>query len=301
MPYQAATKRTKELTLVKTTDITFATTGASLGTYAIPRASVIFYADSAGNWRMRFNISMVCSSGSRADVTATFVNVIFKNVADFKQAITVTTDSASGVFGFAAPNTATITMFHGTSTTDEYNLSGDVELNAEPTTYTTAANMEGVVAADVYIPPASASVDGIVNRSAQTIAGDKNLTGQTTVASGAVGSFAWGAGTPTGISSSEVTIIGTSVQQYIRVGNQVSLMVRFSSNNTGAAGTKNINLALPIASNLTDNNLFGTVTTDSATAGRVYANTSTDEANIEIYLPTANGIATVCHIMYTVA
>lgn len=173
VPYMAATKRTKELALVKTTDITFATTGASLGTYAIPRASVIFYADSTGNWRMRFNISLICSSGSRGDITVTFTGLVFKNVSDFKQAVCVTTDSNTAVFGWAAPNASTINIYHATSTTDEYNLSGDVELNAEPTTYTTAANMEGVVAVDVYLPPASATEDGLVNRSAQNFSGVK--------------------------------------------------------------------------------------------------------------------------------
>jgi hypothetical protein len=67
--------------------------------------------------------------------------------------------------------------------------SGDVELNAEPTTYTTAANMEGVVAADVYIPPASAGIQGLVNNLAGNTLGTPILgkTDGVAVADGYVG------------------------------------------------------------------------------------------------------------------
>lgn len=181
VPYVGATKRTKQLTLVKTTDITVATSGATLGTYLITRAVAIFYADSAGIWRMIYNLRLSCDAGTRADITVTFPNVVFKNTAAFKQACSVgvsaTVEITGAAYTYPAGSSNTVIVEHAGGSTTGYQISGDVELNSEPTTYTTAANMEGVVAADVYIAPASASVDGLVNRSAQTFAGVKTFNG----------------------------------------------------------------------------------------------------------------------------
>jgi hypothetical protein len=68
-------------------------------------------------------------------------------------------------------------------------ISGDVELDAEPTTYTTTANMEGVVAADVYIAPAAAGTAGLVNNVAGNTVGTPILgrIDGGTVAAGYVG------------------------------------------------------------------------------------------------------------------
>jgi hypothetical protein len=157
VPYSAATKRTKELSLVKTTDLTAATSGASLGTYLITRGVAVFYADSNNVWRMCFNIRMSCDSGTRQDVAFTFPNVVFKTVTGLKQAVAVgisaATEIGGSAYASASGSSNTIGAEHASTATTAYYISGDVELNAEPTTYTTAANMEGVTAVDVWIGP----------------------------------------------------------------------------------------------------------------------------------------------------
>jgi hypothetical protein len=61
------------------------------------------------------------------------------------------------------------------TTTTFVSISGDVELNAEPTTYTTAANMENVQNISAYFPPADASTTGLITSAAQTIGGVKTF------------------------------------------------------------------------------------------------------------------------------
>lgn len=192
VPYVSATKRTKELALVKTTDLTAATSGASLGTYLITRGVAVFYADSNNVWRMCFNIRMSCDSGTRQDVAFTFPNVVFKTVTGLKQAVAVGISAATEIGGSsyasASGSSNTIGVEHASTATTAYYISGNVELNAEPTTYTIAANMEGVVAADFYIAPAAAGTAGLVNNVAGNTVGTPIL-GRTSgsVAQGYVG------------------------------------------------------------------------------------------------------------------
>ena len=161
--YVSTTKRTKQLALVKTTDITATTSDASLGTYTIALGSAIFYADSAGKWRMNFNVIVSCDSGTRDDFQLTFANVLFK-VGDDAITGAAITSTSSLPMGATTGSSGVIYCNHASATTVKYSLHGDVELNAEPTTYTTAANMEGVVAADVWIENATTSAVGLVKQ-----------------------------------------------------------------------------------------------------------------------------------------
>ena len=151
VPYTASTKRTKQLDL----SVSCAHAG-----WTLARAVGVFYADSAGKWRLTFSITGTMTA--RSDFTLTLNNVVSKNVANNYQAITVGGASFAGATGAAlsaSPNT-TLTGIYALSFA--YLLvSGDIELDSEPTTYTTAANMEGVLPVDVYIPPVSSGVAGI--------------------------------------------------------------------------------------------------------------------------------------------
>jgi hypothetical protein len=203
LPYNATTKRTKEVALT--------VTSAQAG-WSTTRAVGVFYADSNGVWRLRFNIT-----GSITPTTLTTTTLTISNVA-FKAG---TNQACSGFWG----NNATITPrvialgsggdiqvdSSSASSVAGVNVSGDVELNAEPTTYTTSANMEGVIAADVFIVPASAGVSGIVNNTSGNTAGTpiKGKTDGVAVSAGYVGETP-GATTRTGAGGNAYDIRATT-------------------------------------------------------------------------------------------
>jgi len=152
VPYTAATKRSKQV------DITF--TGSNLATILMAKA--IFYADSAGAWRMRFNIAYTATATAVSE-TITLTNISTAGLAA-SQVFSATNSTAAQSVLYSAVNAASpavmLVVFSATtSSTREF--SGDIALAAEPTTYTTAANMEGVLPVDVYIPPVSSGVAGI--------------------------------------------------------------------------------------------------------------------------------------------
>jgi len=198
IPYGATTKRTKEI------DIAAYITGSPAFT-SVSHAKAIFYADSANVWRMRFNISTAFNSTTITTVTATIANVAFKSGPNQSisayMAGTGTINSTIKCYTGSADGTLNA-VFPSTDSAVAVTFSGDVELNAEPTTYTTAANMEGAVNASVYIPPASATETGLVSTAAQTIAGVKTFsampalatnTPATAGAAGITGQIAWDA------------------------------------------------------------------------------------------------------------
>jgi hypothetical protein len=75
-----------------------------------------------------------------------------------------------------------------TATVTYVAITGSVLLNAEPTWAslgtTAAAALEGVLPVDVYIAPATATSAGLVDTQAQSFAGNKTLTGFTSLGSG---------------------------------------------------------------------------------------------------------------------
>ena len=189
IPLTATTKETKWLSVTDPTHITL--TGTGITTSAITRAVVKAYADSLGNWHLRFNMHVVraTGSGARTTATVTFAStyaVVFKNTTNFYQTVTAATGNYA-CMAYANYNAGTVTINHTSGDESAYDVFGDVELNAEPTW--AAANMEGVVAVDVFIPSAAAGIQGLVDNTSGNTGGTPILgkTDGVAVAAGYVG------------------------------------------------------------------------------------------------------------------
>jgi hypothetical protein len=119
-------------------------------------------------------------------------------------------DDAWIVTGARAVQGGSVIAFYSNASRNgskEVMASGKIPLASEPTTYTTAANMEGVQAVDVYIPPASATESGLVTTGAQTIAGVKTFTDAPVIAN-ATGIVAASATVPGVITTGAQTVAG---------------------------------------------------------------------------------------------
>jgi hypothetical protein len=175
VPYVSTTKRTKELNI--SSGVTSNPAAATV------EVSAIFYADSAGKWRMNFTgqVEYAAQANLSGDGTAYLTFATGSNFATTPSAQGVVMDAlndtlANQVVMCQSAASSNRLSFYGSSTTIRYlRFSGDVLLVGEPTTYTTAANMEGVIAADVYIPPASGATPGIVDGNAATWNGPKTF------------------------------------------------------------------------------------------------------------------------------
>lgn len=167
VPYTAATKRTKQLDIKA--DVTYNVGGETTG-WTFTAVYAIFYADSLGNWRMRFNLRLLRDTGSVAVTSAT---ITFTNITNFQitQGIIGSLGAVTAVLSVASGSTKNLTLNLASTTVNILYASGDVMLSSEPTIYTTAANMEGVTAVDVYIPPASAGIQGLINNLSSNIYG----------------------------------------------------------------------------------------------------------------------------------
>ena len=172
VPYTAATKRTKQV------DLTISATN-----FVNTRSVGVAYADSNGVWRLSFNASLKGngSVGSVTGVTFTVTGVVFKSGTDVYQPLSVFQSNSLAGQAITTPGASTFTYNNPGSidlSSRAVDVSGDVELNAEPSW--AAANMEGVVAVDVYIPPASATALGLANGSvAFSVSASANQTGLT--------------------------------------------------------------------------------------------------------------------------
>ena len=174
VPYVSTTKRTKEYGLT--------TTWVSGGTSWTPTlATGVAYRDSTGKWRLVFNIVGTVGS-STAEQIISVTGVTFLSTED--QGISAGELGGTPSWGICVKNTSNLRSIAAAAGINGRYLSGDVALNAEPTW--AAANMEGVVACDVYIPPANGATAGIIDGNAQTIAGNKTLTGFTALGNGNV-------------------------------------------------------------------------------------------------------------------
>ena len=153
VPYTAATKRTKQV------DLTISVTN-----FVNTRSVGVAYADSNGVWRLSFNASLKGngSVGSVTVVTFTVTGVVFKSGTDVFQPLSVFQSNSLAGQAITTPGASTF-KYNNPGSIDlssrAVDVSGDVELNAEPSW--AAANMEGVLPVDVYIPPVSSGVAGI--------------------------------------------------------------------------------------------------------------------------------------------
>jgi len=177
LPYAAATKETKWIRVTDASHITITGTGFTSST--IRGAYIKASADSNNVWSLEFNVDVTkaAGTGARTSATLTFASpyaVVFRNLTQFFQAVSAFDDStALAITAEANPNASTVSIAHASSDIAQYSLSGRCILESEPTW--AAANMEGALPVDVYIPPASASVAGIVDTSAQSFAGNKTF------------------------------------------------------------------------------------------------------------------------------
>ena len=132
----AIQKRTKEITLALTTDITCPQAG-----FTITAARAIFFADSAGKWWVSLFVDAPFTSATVSIITITFPRMSFLATGNVAiagswagQALAAkVTTGASGTIAMESASTAGVTGAR---------LSGTLALGSEPTAYTIAANLE---------------------------------------------------------------------------------------------------------------------------------------------------------------
>ena len=151
VPYVDAKKRTKEI------PITLGTVTTDGGTPATPVthfAEGIFYSDSNGKWRFKFNIRVAFTGITFNYMYLPIVGVAFAVKSGYGyQSISCFLDGSAdkNVNGIAVHGTNELQATCFMVTASAVTFSGDIELESEPTTYTTAANMEDVAAVDMFI------------------------------------------------------------------------------------------------------------------------------------------------------
>jgi hypothetical protein len=292
VPYVSTTKRTKEMDFTASGLITGAGTNTnSWGTF---RAVAVAYADSTGKWRLNFNISGLCAStGVHTGYVITFSStavVVFKNTSAFFQPVTpyLAINNNVGV-AYVNPNTADIYINHASYGESYYAVSGDVELESEPTW--AAANMEGVIAADVYIAPASGATPGIVDNLAQHFHGVKDFGDGIKLNTGdTLSTYAVNTWTPivtlVGGSGNTVPVYTTNLGRYTRIGNRVFCEIILSGDGGDeGAGTGTVAISLP----------FGAVSSGLNYWGLGYVYNSTTELQP---LPVISSGASIVIIKY---
>ncbi len=111
------------------------TVTSSVSGWATLRAVGVAYSDSAGKWRLRFNIAGTVSSGTRTICPITISGVTFKNTANFLQTVCQSNNGsyAAQISGDAQPGGGVINLIHPSETITSYRCSGDVELESKPT------------------------------------------------------------------------------------------------------------------------------------------------------------------------
>lgn len=164
--------------------------GGGAASWTTTECWVRFVADSNGKWVCEFNARG--TTDSVAAGTIYLNSVTADSTSNFFQACSAgsgsSTFTATCIAGYSATYGNTLFLNAPQATTD-WRLSGRFLLQSEPTIYTTAANMEGVLAADVFIPPAAAGIAGLVNNTAGNTVGTpiKGRTDGQAVEAGYVG------------------------------------------------------------------------------------------------------------------
>ncbi len=235
VPYTASTKATKWISVTDPTHITL--TGTGITTSTITRAVIKAYADSLGNWHLRFNISLTKASGTgvRTSAVITFAStyaVVFKATTNLYQAVPFNSSNYGGT-GYTTYNTATITIVHPSSDETGYSVLGDVELDSEPTW--AAANMEGALPVDVYIPPASGSTAGLVDGNAQSFSGVKTFSNGISLGNETLSTY--DEGTFTVYLSDTNSITAGVTATYVKIGKIVSINIPYAEINPTAFTT----------------------------------------------------------------
>jgi hypothetical protein len=204
VPYTSVTKRTKQVSLTITSNVggNDWTTAAAVG---------LAYADSSGSWRLVFNIDGTFAS-TLTSAKILINGVVFSATGSTSQPVSVLVGGTSPFTGSGqTTQNSTEILGFGAATATAWRFSGDVALASEPTW--AAANMEGVIAADVYIAPASAGTAGLVNNVAGNTTGTPILgrTDGAAIGAGYVGeikeSIITGASVPTSANRGDVATL----------------------------------------------------------------------------------------------
>ena len=159
VPVTNFTKQTVWVPLVLTTDITCPQTG-----FAVTKCLAQFSADSAGQWVVELLAQFTWDSATVTSVVVTLPNMtMYNGFSQEMQAELIGKALAMGARADSNASTITLTCASTATTTGAY-LSGRVALKANPTTYTTAANMVNPVSIAAYIPSAGATSAGLVKQ-----------------------------------------------------------------------------------------------------------------------------------------
>lgn len=148
VPVANLMKRTKQVAVAVSDPTNWVTT----------ESQAIFFADSNGKWWMTYHYSGYSSVDNiTAGKILTLTGITFADVNVSGHPLAAVGSNAAAhtvnVYGYGQDNASI--LYIGSVADDNYNsisLNGTVRLNAEPTTYTTAANMEGAPSVAAYIP-----------------------------------------------------------------------------------------------------------------------------------------------------
>ena len=173
VPVSNFTKKTKQLDISSA----IAITGTNIASPVNTRSVAIFYSDATSPtpiWRMRFNIRWTFTSANITTITTTFTGLTFKSGTYQNLSATFT---GSAIPALSYTDGSTIVSSQASTSSTAVILAGDVELDADPTAFTTAANLESNVNVAAYVPSASASSAGLVDTAAQQLgAGIKTVS-----------------------------------------------------------------------------------------------------------------------------
>ena len=153
VPVSNFTKRTKEIALT-TADVVAGTNVSSITAAA---GSIICYADSLGNWKAKGNLQVNATMASSS--LGWEISLQYLSFPAFTQEVGVVllqnTIPITGGVAVASSSTVKITASSSSSPGSANMIyTFDVMLASEPTTYTTAANLEGNVNVAAYFPNA---------------------------------------------------------------------------------------------------------------------------------------------------
>lgn len=254
-------KQTKQIAL---TVGTVTSNAGDVSSPSVKRAVAIFYQGTDLAWRMRFNVRVTFTAKTVTSVTVPVTGVLFSNASSGNnyQAVTCFLDTAAPIQNLAYPNTANLYCTLASTSVSAVTFSGDVELESEPTAYTTAANMENSQQIAAYIPSASASSAGLLSYYVEsTWAPTVTLVG--------------GAG-------NIVPVYTTNSARYTRIGNRVFCeIVLLGDGGAEGAGSGRVNIALPFTASASALEVYRPVgwainnTTEYMIYGRINASSGT--------------------------
>jgi hypothetical protein len=110
------------------------TVTCSIGGLTVYRGAFIPYLMQDGTWRLKFNIAIAVTSGTRTSADISVNGITSKNISNFIQAVSLSISTNAGIAGAQIlPNTDAFVCSHASATLSGYRISGDIELESRPT------------------------------------------------------------------------------------------------------------------------------------------------------------------------